>query len=936
MFGGKLNLLGRATDIGSYVRHGADNAEIEAFVYDPELPGGIRRIKRQFSRQGTSTYFIDGKKVKMNEVEAEKKSYDIQLDNLSQFMPQEKIAEFVNHDAEQLLSCTIRALGGTVKLDEYDELVMTDANFAQDGGKLEQKKKALADNEAKASALETEVKAFEAHKAAKAEIELIERYLPWAAYAGEQTVYEECKSDVETYKVTVTAKENEVAQLQGPLTLIQQRHRASRKAFNEGEKANIKKKDKKTKDLMGAFDDVQVAIEEERNKLGDIDKEMERNARKIKTEEGKMGDHQKKLDAALRSGNDAEDEAIISQVREKKRALTAEFQETGARHTEVKHEIGDIDRNLHRLSQKDRQLGDVRSNRIGMLERMNHFSRIRILADFVTENRDKFRMHVHGPVACEIGCDNEYYARITNASVPPWFLGAFIVECHADGDVLRAFAESQRMKVNISTPPLDDNREWDRSRVPYSERSVDQRLQALGITSVVSDIFTAPDAVKAAINAQFRLQQVFVGNLEAERYMDDLVHERGVSKWYTPRQSYFCKTSKYNRDSRSTQVDALSDNQGLFAGRMDGVERERSSIAAESQGLTEKRTQLVAENDNLSEELQGVRSRTIEIEKDSASAKERVRDRARLKQNIALVERRIATLRSSQSKSTMEAKKKRCVSKLKDEEGQIVALSEAVTAALESSAQALSKMDDAVADFSAVDRELRVEQAKHADSNSELAEMLAVLKDLKERRKESQKELRKLKENAEASLPLKEVHAPNDSGQDLPARYGTKLVDVESVLRDKQELASRMTTGGHQVVKDYERLKDKINLLSETVRSMQTDQDSLRADFEGRKKSFLEWLSSRIRRMAKRFSELYKGMGCRGDIELVNEEAERMSDLAIHIMVSYRDDVDLRKVDPHSNSGGEKMCATMYVVPHPLLLSSYFVAFGVRYFCVAC
>lgn len=908
VFGGKLKLLGRSTDLGAYVRHGAENAEVEAFIYDPDLPGGVRRIKRQFSRQGNSSYFIDGKKAKLVDIDAEKKHYDIQLDNLSQFMPQEKIAQFINHNDVDLLSCTIRALGGTEKLVSYDHLCVQDVGFASDGGKLEQKKKALAESSSKAKGLETEVKAFEAHKAAKAEIERIERYLPWAYHRDGQAEFTALKADLSVYNEKVTAKESKVAELQGPLQLIKQRHKSAKKALNEGARATAKKKDKKAVGMVNAFEDLQSGMDEERKKLVDLDRETDKAAKKVEKEERKLDSEKKKLAEALRVGNDAEDNAVAEEAKRRRRDGRAEYDEATGRHVEIRDRLGDNDREMHILRSRDKSLGDVRENRLSMLEKYPEYQRVREIARFIKDNAGYFRAPVHGPAALEIGCENEYLARIMCSIIPRWFLGAFVVECHADGDVLRSFVNSKKLKIAVLTPPLSSNGEWDKNEPLRPARPVDGRLQSLGITSVLCDVVAAPEAVMQTMNAQFQMHRCYVGEMEAERHLEELAKENDVNMWFTPKQVFVCRTSKYNRSVQSTTVDVLRNETGLFAGRMEDVEKERALIAAQ---VAEKKAiseQLRSEYLSIEKELKELTARHGDLDQEARKARERIHHRGRLMNTIKAIEARIRTHISSESNTSVEQKKKKCVERLKMLESEIASSTQSITAAMEASLKAISNIDEAVAEFSAIDRELRVEDSKHQDSNEELLKMREVYKDLKSKVRVSRIELRKLQETAEKSISSAEA-----TRLGLVDLYGNSPDDVKALLRGKQEEANRMTTGGSQVVKEYERLTKKIEVLAADVERMQADQATLRADFESDKKNFLEWLNMLIDRMARRFSELYKGMGCRGDIQLVNKEAERMSDLAIHILVSYRDDVDLRKISKDSNSGGEKMCATMYV-----------------------
>lgn len=82
-------------------------------------------------------------------------------------------------------------------------------------------------------------------------------------------------------------------------------------------------------------------------------------------------------------------------------------------------------------------------------------------------------------------------------------------------------------------------------------------------------------------------------------------------------------------------------------------------------------------------------------------------------------------------------------------------------------------------------------------------------------------------------------------------------------------------------------------------------------DLKERKEEFLMWLQAGIKRMRYKFSDLYSRLGCSGDLRLTNVESGSLGDLTLEVLVSYRNDVELRPVSAMANSGGEKMCCTM-------------------------
>lgn len=117
--GGKLSIIGRAKDVGDYVKTGKEEAKIEITL---KLEDRYTKICRNFDRQSSTTWQIDGKNVSHKAVDAFIKNLNIQMDNLCQFLPQEKVQEFSNLSPEHLLVETLRSASDPKMLETLAKL----------------------------------------------------------------------------------------------------------------------------------------------------------------------------------------------------------------------------------------------------------------------------------------------------------------------------------------------------------------------------------------------------------------------------------------------------------------------------------------------------------------------------------------------------------------------------------------------------------------------------------------------------------------------------------------------------------------------------------------------------------------------------------------------------------------------------------------------
>lgn len=118
--GGKPKVIGRALHVGEYVKSGRRKAKIEIELNNPG--GKNYLIGRHFTTDGQSTWFLNERPASLKEIESLTKKLNIQVDNLCQFLPQDKVQDFSKMNAQQLLENTEKSVGDPVLLEYHIKL----------------------------------------------------------------------------------------------------------------------------------------------------------------------------------------------------------------------------------------------------------------------------------------------------------------------------------------------------------------------------------------------------------------------------------------------------------------------------------------------------------------------------------------------------------------------------------------------------------------------------------------------------------------------------------------------------------------------------------------------------------------------------------------------------------------------------------------------
>ncbi|KAA0204072.1 hypothetical protein HAZT_HAZT007479, partial [Hyalella azteca] len=113
----KTTVTGRGKEVSEYVKHGKEMAVIEVEIFRGQSrKGGNLVVRREFNKANANQFYLQGQSVSFKEfafkffhssqVDSNLKKLGIQVDNLCQFLPQDRVVEFAKMNSMQLLENT--------------------------------------------------------------------------------------------------------------------------------------------------------------------------------------------------------------------------------------------------------------------------------------------------------------------------------------------------------------------------------------------------------------------------------------------------------------------------------------------------------------------------------------------------------------------------------------------------------------------------------------------------------------------------------------------------------------------------------------------------------------------------------------------------------------------------------------------------------------
>ncbi|KAJ1676838.1 Structural maintenance of chromosomes protein 5, partial [Spiromyces aspiralis] len=191
--GGSPSLLGRAKDVSEFVKHGHESGWVEITLRGMS-PSSTTTIRRQFSRSSNKTSWkLDGQPASKAEVHRVIQGFNIQVDNLCQFLPQDRVVEFSKMTSQKLLLNTQTAVGRGDLHDLQSGLIQ----YRQKEVSLLNEAKQLMEDEAtlahQNSIIKRDVQRWQEREQAERQVRVLKLQIPLARYAAAKAGYEESR-----------------------------------------------------------------------------------------------------------------------------------------------------------------------------------------------------------------------------------------------------------------------------------------------------------------------------------------------------------------------------------------------------------------------------------------------------------------------------------------------------------------------------------------------------------------------------------------------------------------------------------------------------------------------------------------------------------------------------------------------------------------------
>ncbi|RMZ78038.1 hypothetical protein DV737_g4117, partial [Chaetothyriales sp. CBS 132003] len=927
--------LGRAKDAAEFVKHGCSEATIEIELQrrasGPSATARNPVLKRIIRRDGNkSQFFLNNNQSNGRLVQQFARSLDIQVDNLCQFLPQDRVVEFAQMSPIEILESTQKAAAPPEMLEQHIQLkeIRSRQKELQHASRGDEEQ--LANLVRRREMASAEVERMRERAAAKQKLECLEKLHPLPQYAEAKKAVDDAK---ERQKVLSTQLKHLKAESAPAMAKVN-----GKQAYKAEVQKWVKSKQQELAQSVRHADSIEKSIETLRNKMADCDMKISAEKRSSNTRKTALHAVRQKI-AQLSSAQEQRPADFDS------RAMNQEALElrSEARRWEDRKEDAENRRRDLAVEAQARKLADEQlqkqlqslETQTGQREnRLQEVSRETARAwEWIKDHQDMFEQPIHGPPLVECSLDDPKLANAVEAFLQPSDFLLLTAQNRRDFRLLQQKLNSELNLHEVRLRTCED-KNLDAFRRPFDQ----QAMQRFGFSGYAIDYIVGPPTVLAMLCHERRLHACAIAARDVPQELHEEVTRSELAAYYSNGKRYqFVRRKAYGAAGSMAQVvepkpASYWTKQSLDMGRKAAIERElaeiragrttlrdnarecdeeRRTAEAKIKELTEAVDKITAEKDQKQQALQEWNSlpARIEIERENEAGHTEF---------LRAVQDRIR-------ESIIEKDKHRTdmVEAIVQYAAALDPIKEAQTGLIEAEVMLV----EAVADFE-----------YHAERNQHIKESIdAKARDHDEATKISQEGKTRALQLARTCQNLyAEALALHERGDSELLDLYRLITSIEKWSTDRlnaeidsQKAQLELTEGGNaNVIKEYEEWGKQVEKLQERLTSVRQKRAQLQDDLQSVRQAWEPALEKLVSRVSAALGDSFARIGCAGEVVVHkassvdpvdcreenggHDNGLDFANWAIHIRVKFRENEPLSLLDSHRQSGGERAVSTIF------------------------
>lgn len=909
--GGSIDLI-RRKSLRSMIKTGYNESVIEITLKDSaQSQTDLVVIERTFTAKELN-WIVNNRVSDERSVRKLCRSLNIQLDNLCHFLPQERVAEFATLSPEKLLIQTERTLGSGHLITLHENLIKLDSERDSTISELDAHASKLERLNVERANLETEAEKFEEYQKKTRDIELHRMLLPYAQLQDLKERQKELKQQRDEAKkklqnFTLTTK-----------PLEEQLRRTDRAEITLRNDLDLLKKQHSL--LTNQYSQLTKQIRDSSDKIIELKSSAESLANKSerrKQEAIKLKQEQQELERKLEDVPDI-DEAELNKAKENRDLAFRE---------------------LNEVKRKRQQVDDVLEPKVSQMRKLQ--SDLKRYEARLTSTDKLLVLEARGRPYNELR-ENALKGHLLLREHKEFQLQYFeapVVSCEVTDKAFSPFIEKVIDNNTLLAITVPDQESYDKiSKLLFSKYNVPMRLaldspakapipheqlSEYGFDGYLSDYINGPPTVLNMLKVISKLHMIPV----SKQPMTDEQFQKLITpnpagqvpfmKFVVGDDFVSVSRSRYGSKQFFYSTEKVRNASYFVTG---GLSREaRLDIKEKMASLSEDYRRYRDEVKELRESSDSDRTMYDQVSKRLSESRVKVEELQAIRGNRAKLEAYISAKADRIKKMEYDAQKD-YTEKVKQIEHRINETFSTRATTLSESAKLLSQISKIAIDEDC--KKFKVLQEKNR--TLALKKLIHSLDDYKKTLVEAYEQLKQKYDEIKRSDAAKKVRQQSENYTEedrsvLSALAESYLSDnnlseafVQNRIQFLEDERSVMATADQSAVSTLRQRLQDIKQIELRLPQLEVRKQELCDEINEQQLKWEPELSKIVLEISSAFQSKFRAVASDGQVELV--KADRFKDYKLEILVKFRENTDLKLLDNHSQSGGERAVSTIFFI----------------------
>ena len=893
--GGKPSTIGRAVHVAEYVKAGCQEAKIEIHLKNGRNADII--ITRTFNVQGKSSWCLNGRASNIKEIQELTRSLDIQVDNLCQFLPQDKVQDFSKMNAQELLENTERSVGKPIVLEHHKQLIEYRSNHKELESQIENRKKLLKSKTQVYEGLKETVSGIKERKLIKKKIVSLKQKKAWLLYDQKRRDLLKLKKQKEDAFAEMRSLEDNIKPMNDSIEKLRSEIKILQNSVTD-HNSKVRIKTTRLKNMMDNILECENNIRDSENTC----------KQRIQSEEARDNDidvaqqQKSKLDSDLSLilkdigseetltrqrqealSNVEKQKSIINKLTNKSTALRQEEEH-------INHEI--------RSQETELQLINIETKRLQLLRERS--SDTYKAVQWLRGNHEKFSGKVHEPILLNINVKDASYAKYLENVIAFRDLVAFVCENKQDMNLLLQYLrDEQHLQVNaVHSDPT--------KHVSMEPPIPIHNIKQFGFTHYLVSLIEAPTTIMNYLVSMYKLNNIPIGTNHVEDNIDHIPNN--IRSYFSRNNCYQVSRSKYTGE-KSIGMQPVSSS-GMLSIVLD--KSKLVKIENKLKILREKKNNVFNEMKQIEDQIGEQNKEFDKYRADRNKYQQSLHQIQTLKSRISMVEQKIADLQNE--RTSIDKIKEATTNDIKVILNKQLKMYSTYNAELEECFKCTVANEQVELALKLQNRSLRMKINDSQDLRDKLKASEDKVKQLSADMQPTKNEVQRMYN--EALQTTNGIHPGDDSFAPINKIFNKLPPTIDEINNELNIAQAKVfcmgnNVEGENVLREYEDVETEIRRLKEFIQKKTESMESTAQQMETLREEWLRSLLQIVEKINTNFSSYFSAMSCAGEVTLSHgENIMDFGQYGLTIKVKFRDTDQLQELTRHHQSGGERAVTT--------------------------